>query len=167
VIVTAAALTSAAVAQGARERHGTSSGTRARRVLSELNELRRQRNLVPLRVSDGLAAAARDHSLEMAREGYFSHVALGGLSIEDRLKSYYPVAGSRYWAVGENLAWGTPDLGATRALHLWLRSPMHRENLFTAEWREIGIGAVHVDSAPGIFGGGPVTIVTVDFGVRR
>jgi uncharacterized protein YkwD len=155
------------VAQGARQRHATSSGTRARRVLSELNELRRQRNLVPLRVSAGLTAAARDHSLEMARDGYFSHETLGGLSLADRLSRYYPSAGSRYWSVAENLAWASPDLGATRVMHMWLRSPMHRENLLTAEWREIGIGAVHVDSAPGIFGGAPVTIVTVDFGVRR
>jgi uncharacterized protein YkwD len=167
VFVTAAALTAATVAQAARERHATSFGTRARRLLSELNDLRRARSLVPLRVSAGLTAAAREHSLDMAREGYFGHETLGGLSVGDRISRYYPSAGSRYWSVGENLAWASPDLGATRAMRLWLGSPMHRENLLTAEWREIGIGTVHVASAPGIFGGAPVTIVTVDFGVRR
>lgn len=136
-------------------------------MLAEVNALRVRRALVPLRVSTGLTAAAREHSLEMAREGYFGHEALDGLSIEARLERFYPSAGHRFWAVGENLAWGSPGLGPTRALRLWLRSPLHRENLFTRGWREIGIGAVHVDSAPGIFGGMPATIVTVDFGVRR
>jgi uncharacterized protein YkwD len=136
-------------------------------VLAEVNELRMQRALVPLRVSSGLTAAALEHSWDMAREGYFGHEALDGVSFEARVGRYYPSAGHRFWAVGENLAWSSPELGATRALHVWLQSPLHRENLFTRGWREIGIGAVHVDSAPGVFAGMPVTIVTVDFGVRR
>jgi uncharacterized protein YkwD len=118
-------------------------------------------------MSAGLTAAAQEHSWEMAREGYFGHEALDGSSVDARIVRFYPSAGRRLWAVGENLVWGSPDLGATRALRLWLASSLHRENLFTAEWCEIGIGAVHVPSAPGIFGGAPVTIVTVDFGVRR
>ena len=136
-------------------------------MLAEVNELRVQRALVPLQVSAGLTAAALQHSWEMAREGYFGHDTLDGLTLEARLIRYYPSAGHRFWSVGENLAWASPELGATRALQLWLRSPLHRENLFTRGWREIGIGAVHVDSAPGVFAGTPATIVTVDFGVRR
>jgi uncharacterized protein YkwD len=50
---------------------------------------------------------------------------------------------------------------------MWLNSPSHRRTLLTAEWREIGLGAVHVASAPGAYGGREVTILTADFGVRR
>jgi uncharacterized protein YkwD len=49
---------------------------------------------------------------------------------------------------------------------MWMNSPGHRENLLSRRWREIGLGAVHVASAGGEFGGGPVTVITADFGVR-
>ena len=45
--------------------------------------------------------------------------------------------------------------------------PEHRANILTARWRQIGISVVHVGSSGSVFGGGPVTIVTTDFGVRR
>jgi uncharacterized protein YkwD len=50
---------------------------------------------------------------------------------------------------------------------MWMGSPEHRANLLKGEWREIGLSAVHVASAPGTFKGLEVTIVTADFGVRR
>jgi uncharacterized protein YkwD len=68
--------------------------------------------------------------------------------------------------VGENLLWGAPDIGALRAFNLWLGSPMHRANLLSPRWREIGIGAMHSSKAPGLYGGRPATVVTADFGVR-
>jgi uncharacterized protein YkwD len=48
-----------------------------------------------------------------------------------------------------------------------MNSPEHRANILTPRWREIGISAVHVASAPGTFKGLEVTIITTDFGVRR
>jgi uncharacterized protein YkwD len=48
-----------------------------------------------------------------------------------------------------------------------MQSPPHRANLLDRSWREIGVSAIHFDSAPGDYAGGPVTIVTADFGVRR
>jgi uncharacterized protein YkwD len=137
------------------------------RVLSELNALRRQHGLIPLRRSSGLTAAARQHSAEMAKHGYFGHRSADGSSFDRRLARFYAPDGRRYWAVGENLVWSSPDLGAADALATWLNSPEHRRNLLTARWREFGLGAVHVVSAPGVYGGRPVTIMTADFGVRR
>jgi len=63
--------------------------------------------------------------------------------------------------------WSSPDVTPGEALQLWMRSPEHRANILKDEWREIGVSAVHVNAAPGTFGGKPVTIVTTDFGVRR
>jgi hypothetical protein len=39
--------------------------------------------------------------------------------------------------------------------------------MLTARWREIGVSAVHVSGAHGVYGGQDVTIVTTDFGVRH
>jgi uncharacterized protein YkwD len=136
-------------------------------VLADLNALRKQHGLSPLRVSSKLSAAARQHSLEMAARGYFSHNSANGSSFDRRIARYYPVRGSRYWSVGENLLWSSPDVDPSGALEMWWNSPEHRKNMLTGRWREIGLSAVHVAAAPGTYGGREVTIVTTDFGVRR
>jgi uncharacterized protein YkwD len=136
-------------------------------IRGEMNALRRQHGLVPLRHSAGLAAAAREHSNDMARRGYFGHNSSAGLSFSRRIARFYPIGSHRYWLVGENLLWSSAELNATAALTLWLDSPKHRAVMLTARWREVGVSAVHVSSAPGVYGGRDVTIVTVDFGMRR
>jgi uncharacterized protein YkwD len=136
-------------------------------VLTDINAFRQQHGLQPLRLSRSLSAAARQHSVEMAVRGYFSHTSANGTSFDRRIARYYPVAHSRFWSVGENLLWSSPDVNAGGALEMWENSPPHRANLLTARWREIGVSAVHVAVARGTFGARPVTIVTTDFGVRR
>jgi uncharacterized protein YkwD len=135
-------------------------------VFDQLNALRRQHGLTSLRLSVRLCAAARQHSSEMAARGYFSHSSANGSSFDKRLARYYPVS-RRYWSVGENLLWSSPDVDPAGAVRLWFNSPEHRANMLTSRWREVGISAVHVHSAPGTFGGREVTVVTADFGVRR
>jgi uncharacterized protein YkwD len=134
-------------------------------VLGQINTLRRQHGLAPLRLNVRLRAAADAHSSSMASRGFFAHESANGTSFWQRVQRYYPR--SRYWSVGENLLWSSPDVDAAGALRMWLNSPAHRKNLLTARWREVGLSAVHVDSAPGVYGGSPVTILTADFGVRR
>ena len=136
-------------------------------VLTEVNALRRQHGLVPLRRSSGLAAAARQHSTEMANRGYFGHRSADGSSFDRRIGRFYPRAGYHSWAVGENLLWTEQALDAAGALAIWLKSPHHRRIILTARWREFGLGAAQVVSAPGVYSGRAVTIVTTDFGVRR
>ena len=42
----------------------------------------------------------------------------------------------------------------------------HREDMLSPEWREVGIGALHADSAGGAFKQEAVWVVTMDFGAR-
>jgi uncharacterized protein YkwD len=135
-------------------------------VLTDLNALRAKRGLRPLRMSRHLTAAANKHSLEMARRGYFSHDSANGGSFWSRVQRFYRSSGYRSWTVGENLLWSSPDVDRASALRMWMESPGHRANLLSKSWREIGLSAVHVTSAPGVFGGMEVTIVTADFGSR-
>lgn len=135
-------------------------------LLNQLNALRAARGLSRLRLSPALTTAANGHSAQMARLGFFSHSSANGTSFSSRIGRYYPSRGFRSWSVGENLVWGAPDLGPTQASRLWMGSPPHRANLLSPRWREIGIAAVHSTSAPGVYGGGPATIVTADFGAR-
>jgi uncharacterized protein YkwD len=135
-------------------------------LLGQINAFRAAHGLAPLRVSSALTSVATGHSAQMARLGYFSHDSAGGQSFSARIARVYSPRGYHSWTVGENLVWAEPDLGAIRAFRLWLGSPPHRANLLNARWREVGLGAVHSPSAPGVYGGGPATIVTADFGAR-
>lgn len=136
-------------------------------VLADINAFRRGHGLVALRLSPQLTEAARQHSHEMAADGYFAHSSVSGGAFWKRIERFYPGTAFGYWSVGENLLWSSPGVSSTHALQMWEASPEHRANLMTARWREIGISAVHVGSAPGAYHGLPVTIVTTDFGVRR
>lgn len=136
-------------------------------VLNNVNALRRSHGLAALRPSAALAAAAQQHSDSMALQGYFSHDSADGGAFWQRLQHFYPSAPFDYWSVGENLLWSSPDVDGSGALQMWMDSPPHRENLLAPGWREIGISAVHIDSAAGVYGDQPVTIVTADFGVRH
>jgi uncharacterized protein YkwD len=137
-----------------------------RAILAEMNRARQDQGLPPLRPAAGLAAAARRHSLEMARHGFFAHESATGEPFWRRIGRLYPARGYRTWRVGENLAWGSPDLDPEQAVQLWLRSPAHRAILLDPRWREVGLAAVHAQWAPGAFAGRPATVVTADFGLR-
>jgi uncharacterized protein YkwD len=135
-------------------------------VVGRINVLRRGRGLRPLRWNGRLAAAADYHSRDMARGGYFEHDSANGTAFWRRIERFYPSRGFRSWTVGENLLWASDTYGAPFAVREWMASPPHRENLLSRDWREVGIGAVTVSSAPGAYGGRAVTIVTADFGAR-
>jgi len=139
----------------------------AAQVLRAINDVRRRYGLTSLRPSAKLAAAAEQHTEEMVHEGYFSHSSSDGSSFGDRIRTFYSTAGFRYWSAGENLLWASPDLNASTAVELWMKSPPHRENLLEPSWREVGLAAVHATSARGAFDGLDVTVVTADFGVRH
>jgi len=136
------------------------------KVLAELNAVRREHGLVPVKLSKPLSAAADAHSRAMGTYGFFTHDSRDGSEFWKRVQRYYAPRGYRTWSVGENLLWSSGTLTAPVALNLWMKSPGHRKNILTPGWREIGISAVAVRSAPGVFGGRDVVIVTTDFGSR-
>jgi uncharacterized protein YkwD len=167
-----AALVSAVAAPAGARTDTPSSTARAMRtletqVLADVNQARAAHGLAPLRLSTKLSAAAAQHSREMGSHGYFSHSSANGEVFWRRVQRYYGAGHYHYWSVGENLLWQSPDIDAAGALNLWMHSPEHRANLLNRQWREIGLAAVHVVSAPGTYHGLDVTIVTADFGVRR
>ena len=135
-------------------------------VLAELNGIRRAHGLVPLRLSRPLASAADLHSRSMGTHGFFGHDSRDGSEFWLRVKRFYGPGRAGTWSVGENLLWSTTGLDAKRALELWMKSPGHRKNILTPRWREIGLSALTVPAAPGVYGGRDVVIITTDFGVR-
>jgi uncharacterized protein YkwD len=135
-------------------------------VAERVNLVRRWHGLAPLRESDGLAAAARRHSREMAVKGYFEHNTASGTAFWRRIERTYASSGYGRWEVGENIAWNTMRATTVAIVRQWLDSPAHRENLLSGSWRELGLGAYRVRRACGAYGGRRVTIVTLDLGIR-
>jgi uncharacterized protein YkwD len=136
-------------------------------LLREINQVRAQNGLGALQLSRPLSEAADAHSRAMAARGFFAHESADGSSFWKRVERYYPSRGFRYWSAGENLAYGSPTISVNGAVRAWMGSPGHRANILSTNWREIGIAAVHADSAPGVYGGQEATIITTDFGIRR
>lgn len=126
--------------------------TRAERTLLQvMNEARRARGLPPLRVDSRLQRAARAHSKDMVRRGYFDHGAFGL-----RLTRF----GVRGRVLAENLAASQGHRPKARQIvRMWLRSPGHRANLLGSAFQRVGIAAIP-GRLPGL---GKVRVVTADF----
>jgi uncharacterized protein YkwD len=166
VAVALAPATASTTASGAPTREAALT-TLESGVLRELNAIRVHDGLVPLKLNLRLSNAAAQHSREMTSKGYFKHESFDGSAFWKRVQRFYAEGGFPYWSVGENLLWSSPKVDPKRALELWMASPEHRANILTPRWREIGISALHVRAAPGVYDGLDVTVITTDFGVRR
>jgi uncharacterized protein YkwD len=135
-----------------------------RATLCTLNSQRERHGLPALKLNKRLSKAARRHARDMVRRDYFSHDTLGGGTFVNRIRQTGYLRGVRRWSVGENLAWGTSNRSAPRAITtMWMNSPGHRANILSASFREVGIGLAL--GAPGV-GGGPAATYATEFGSK-
>lgn len=146
----------------------TSSAKTVKTILCLLNKERSQRGLAPLRADARLAKAARRHSNDMVQRRFFDHTAPGDVTFVERIERQRYTAGSRGWSVGENIAWGTGSLATpAQIVRSWMRSPGHRKNILSPQFREIGIGVARgVPVAGAANGKHDGATFTTDFGTR-
>jgi uncharacterized protein YkwD len=136
-------------------------------VVLEMNRVRAQHGLRPLRAAPSLRVAARSHSLSMLEFGYFSHDSADGTAFNERIKRHYTNRGWRTWSVGETLlASQDKTVDAPAIVAAWLASPPHREIILSPTWRDAGIGALYAPTAPREYGDAETIVVTADFGIR-
>jgi uncharacterized protein YkwD len=102
-------------------------------MLELLNATRSQQGLPRLSLDPQLQAAARDHSQDMYRRAYFSHLTPDQKTPFDRIRG----AGVRYVTAGENIAF-SPDVEKAEAG--LLASPEHRANILNPDFKRVGIG---------------------------
>jgi hypothetical protein len=124
----------------------------------------------PLSMNSTLTTAARAHSQNMLQNNYQGHSGPDG-SLTTRLAGY--TAGANGWSLGENVyaysksVWYghvgfEVDWGGSAATGGMQSPPGHRQNIHSANFREVGIGVV-LGSNGGGSGVGP-QLVTQDFG---
>jgi uncharacterized protein YkwD len=150
----------------------TSCNTREQALLDAMNAVRAKHGLGPLRRVRVLNRAATRHANSMGRNGYSSH-DLYTPSLEDNwtpigtwLRWYWPGPGYSSWTMGENIAWGAPDLSKRDAMRFWMNSAPHRANIL-GNFNRVGIAAVRVEDPVGDFGSfDNATFWAVDFGKR-
>jgi uncharacterized protein YkwD len=162
-VVALVAVAAPATAAAPRRAH---VGLSAQALLAQINVVRAQHGLKPIRFVRPLRLAAGAHSEEMGTRGYFAHESADGTSFWKRVGQFYGSNGYRFWSVGENLLWSSGTITPEAAVSMWMNSPPHRKNLLDRHWRQIGLSIKQFGSAPGVYRGLPVTIVTADFGVR-
>jgi hypothetical protein len=76
----------------------------------------------------------------MVDRQYFSHDSPEGKSVVDRVRAAAYISPEASWIVGENLAWGTGNLGTPRSIVAsWMGSQGHRENILRSSYREAGL----------------------------
>jgi uncharacterized protein YkwD len=96
-----------------------------------------RRRAPALQWDDRLAAVARMHSEEMARNGYFSHEGADGSSPARRVS----MAGIKWASTGENIA---NCRGVSEAESLFMNEPKfqqnHRWNILNVNYTHVGVG---------------------------
>lgn len=98
------------------------------------NRNRIRRGLAPLIVEASLGSAARLHSRNMLRHGFFDHTDPWAMGPGDRVALF----DASPWAIGENISAGyTSSSSACRG---WMASSGHRDNILDPGYTHIGAG---------------------------
>ena len=104
---------------------------------SQINALRAQSGLAPLRQSASLTRATQDHADDMLARGYFSHRSAGGPN-GTTLMARVRAAGCATRGVAENIAQG--QTSEAQVLTGWANSAGHRRNMLSRSMTDYGLG---------------------------
>ena len=112
-----------------------------REVLVLINRERANYGIRPLEWDYSLADVARNHSMDMARRGFFAHVCPSGRNSMGRVRD----ANIPFRFFAENLSMGqrTPEAVVTSLMN----SPGHRANILNGNMTHIGVG-IYAGSQP-------------------
>ncbi len=108
------------------------------RVLALVNHERESAGVRPLFISPALAKAARQHSIAMAKAGFFQHRGQGEPALFERVTA----SGMETDRVGENIfqtSDGVSGAVAEECVMMWMQSEGHRLNLLSPEFEKTGI----------------------------
>src|SRR3954447_16465618 len=131
-------------------------------LLCDINTLRGQAGLRPLRWDWHLWVGAQRMAQEIGQEHFFAHVTPDGRNVADRMEPTGYIPDTPTWVLSENLGWGNNAVSSPLAIALgWMNSPGHRENMMDPDMRDIGIGMAEATLDPG-----DGFIYVADFGTR-
>ena len=126
-------------------------------TLKKVNSIRKSNGLHELKWDPLLAELARNHSLDMVKNDFFSHVNLKGEDPTERarklgIKTSRRIGNTILMGIGENIGKipkgevvgfgyvSSPEDVANAAMQIWMASPGHRANILNKNYIYIGIG---------------------------
>ena len=108
-------------------------------LFDEVNSRRTENNLPPLEFDETAYRAAKYHSMNMARQGFFAHESPAGQTPTDRYELFDFDFSNRIW--GENLA---TNLNLPNPIEMtadgWMESEGHRKNILEERYDYAAIG---------------------------
>ena len=123
------------------------------KIIALTNDLRLEKGLPQLAVSDTLNFSSDIKAVDMAEKGYFSHTSPEGR----KLAYYLRQVGYKYNVAGENLALGFSS--AEDVVNAWIKSPTHYANLIDEDYKEMGVSL-----ESGLYEGQPTVYAVEHFG---
>jgi uncharacterized protein YkwD len=134
-------------------------------LVCDINALRAQNGLRPLRWDWRLWYGAQHHAEDMATRHYFAHVSPEGRGLSDRITPTGYIPQGLGWTLSENLGFGTSNLSSPLAIAVgWMNSELHRKDMLDPDVDDIGVG---LGFGPVSDTGHPGTIYVADFGKRE
>jgi len=123
----------------------SSSASYENTLIALINQERANQGIPAMTTSSQLTAAARQHSRDMACNGFFSHYGSDGSSPFDRMAW----SGFSYTAAAENIyAGGGSYNSPQQAFYGWMNSPGHRTNMLNPTYTHIGVGYIYSAGSP-------------------
>lgn len=126
--------------QPAQPNEGTQASSQVsayeQQVVNLTNQERAKQGLPALKLDTELSKVAKEKSLDMKNNGYFSHTSPNYGSPFDMMKQF----GISYRAAGENIAMG--QRSPEEVVNAWMNSEGHRKNILSSSFTHIGVGHV-------------------------
>lgn len=140
-----------------------------RAMLCLINQVRVNARAPIVHTVDPLRRQAKRYARRMVEEGFFSHEAPDGTTLNRRARDVGYIDDVARAAVGETLAWAREHAATPREMvRAWLDSPSHRSVILDSRYRNVGIGVAYgvprgVTSLPP---GTPSATYATAFGIR-
>ncbi len=116
-------------------------------MIALVNAQRAANGLSPYQVGPLISGVAKAHAQDMVNRGYFAHTTPEGVTVNARLR----VNDVSFTRASENIQRNYRPAGesAQAAFNWFMNSRIHRSNLLSATYTQIGVGAV--EGPPGWF----------------
>jgi uncharacterized protein YkwD len=118
----------------------TSTGELAIAIGCLVNEERGDRGRRAYRGDRRLEKAAKKHNDKMVSANCFSHKCPGEPDLEGRIRNTGYLSGARKFGFAEDI--GCAQTAEEMVAH-WMDSRLHRRNILSREYKEIGVAASH------------------------
>lgn len=106
----------------------------AEAVIGQTNQERAERHIPVLEGNRALNTIAHKRLADMLEKRYFAHTSPSGEDVADIAESFH----YDYSCIGENLARGNFK-NADDLVGFWMKSPQHRKNLLSRDYKDIGV----------------------------